>query len=189
MGAVDPLASDADRERAALQLRDAAADGRLTLEELTGRLDRAFAARTHGALEEVTRDLGAAAPRGRAPSPRRNVTAILSGAEVRGRVRIEGTMHVKAVMGGVQIDLTQAEIVGGEATVDLKVLMGGVEIVVPPGVEVEAHELVSITGGQSLKVPPAPAYAPAIRIRGKVVMGGVDVRVKQGAGGPELPPG
>ena len=41
MGAVDPLASDADRERVALRLRDAAADGRLTLEELTGRLDRA----------------------------------------------------------------------------------------------------------------------------------------------------
>jgi hypothetical protein len=92
-------------------------------------------------------------------------------------------------MGGVQLDLTQAEIANGEATIELKVLMGGVEIVVPPGVEVEAHELVSIMGGQSLKVPPAPAYAPVVRIRGKVVMGGVDVRVKHGAGGRELPRG
>jgi hypothetical protein len=179
MGAVDPLASDADRERTALQLRDAAADGRLTLEELTGRLDRAYAARTHGELDDVTRDLAAAPPaRPRARSPRRRVTAVMSGSQVRGRLRIDGRMRATAVMGGIQIDLTQAEIVDGEATIDLKVAMGGVEIFVPPGVEVEADGLVSIMGGHSVRVPDAPAYAPVIRLRGFVVMGGVDVRVK-----------
>jgi hypothetical protein len=189
MGAVDPLASDADRERTALQLRDAAADGRLTLEELTGRLDLAYAARTHGDLEGVTRDLATAQPpRARTALPRRRVTAIMSGSEVRGRLRIDGTMHVTAVMGGVQIDLTQAEIVDGEATIDLKVAMGGVEIMVPPGVEVDAHGLITIMGGHSARVPGGSAHAPLIRLRGLVVMGGVDVRVK-GAPGPELPPG
>jgi hypothetical protein len=180
MSAVDPLASDADRDRAALQLRDAAADGRLTLEELAERLDRTFSARTAGALAQVTGDLGAVpAPSSRRP-PRRRVSAILSGAEVRGRLRIDGTLHVKAVMGGVQIDLTQAELVGGEATIDLKVVMGGVEILVPPGVEVEAHDLSTIMGGQNVNVPAAPAHAPVVRIAGTVVMGGVDVRVRGG---------
>lgn len=190
MGAVDPLASDSDRERVALQLRDAAADGRLTLEELTGRLDRAYAARTHGELDEVTRDLAAAAPARPVPArqARKSVTAIMSGSNVRGRLRIDGTMHATAVMGGVQIDLTQAELVDGEATISLLVCMGGVEIFVPPGVEVEAHGLVSIMGGHSVRVPGAPAYAPVIRLRGFVVMGGVDVRVK-GAAAPELPAG
>jgi hypothetical protein len=188
MGAVDPLASDADREHAALQLRDAAADGRLTLEELTARLDLAYAARTHGEIEEVTRDLAAVTRPARSPSPRRRVVAILSGAEVRGRVRIEGTMLVKAVMGGVQLDLTQAEIVDGEAVIHLRVLMGGVEILVPPGVHVETHDLTTIMAGQSARVPEAPAYAPVIRLEGTVVMGGVDVRAKGGAG-RDLPAG
>lgn len=189
MGAVDPLASDAERERVALRLRDAAADGRLTLEELTGRLDRAYAARTHSELDDVTRDLAAAAPARPATArrPRRSVTAVMSGSNVRGRLRIDGTMRATAVMGGVQIDLTQAEIVNGEATISLIVCMGGVEIFVPPGVEVDAHGLVSIMGGHSVRVPAAPAYARVIRLRGVVVMGGVDVRVKGAA--PELPAG
>jgi hypothetical protein len=51
--APDTLASDAERERAADRLREAAGDGRLTTEELVLRVDRAYAARTHGELDDV----------------------------------------------------------------------------------------------------------------------------------------
>ena len=50
-------ASDAERERAALVLRDHAVAGRLTLEELSTRLEEAYAARTLAELERVTREL------------------------------------------------------------------------------------------------------------------------------------
>lgn len=50
-------ASDAERERAATLLRDHAAAGRLTPEELDERLDAAYAARTVGELEALARDL------------------------------------------------------------------------------------------------------------------------------------
>jgi hypothetical protein len=50
-------ASDAERERVALVLRDHAVAGRLTLEELSARLDEAYAARTLAELESVTREL------------------------------------------------------------------------------------------------------------------------------------
>ena len=50
-------ASDADRERVAEVLRQAAGDGRLTLEELDERLDAVYAAKTYAELEPVTRDL------------------------------------------------------------------------------------------------------------------------------------
>ena len=53
MAAPETLASDAERERAADRLREAAGDGRLTTEELITRVDRAYAARTHGELEAV----------------------------------------------------------------------------------------------------------------------------------------
>lgn len=53
----DLRASDVDRERVVDLLRDHAADGRLTTEELEERTDRALAARMVGELNLVLRDL------------------------------------------------------------------------------------------------------------------------------------
>ena len=50
-------ASDADREAVSDQLRDAHAEGRLTLDEFNERLDQSLAAKTLGELSAVTRDL------------------------------------------------------------------------------------------------------------------------------------
>jgi Domain of unknown function (DUF1707)/2TM domain len=55
------LAADADRERIAERLRTAAAEGRLTSEELEERLERAFSARTEAELEPLVADLPEAA--------------------------------------------------------------------------------------------------------------------------------
>ena len=52
-------ASDADRDRVAEALREHHATGRLTLEEFQDRLDRAFAAKTLGDLDELVSDLPA----------------------------------------------------------------------------------------------------------------------------------
>ena len=50
-------ASDAEREHHAELLREHAAQGRLTVDELDERLDRVYAARTHGELAPVVADL------------------------------------------------------------------------------------------------------------------------------------
>jgi hypothetical protein len=49
--------SDQEREQQAEVLREHAAEGRLTIEELTTRLDETYAAQTRGDLEQVVRDL------------------------------------------------------------------------------------------------------------------------------------
>jgi len=54
-------ASDAEREHTATLLRDHAAAGRLTPEELDERLDAAYAARTVGELDALAHDLPAPA--------------------------------------------------------------------------------------------------------------------------------
>jgi hypothetical protein len=59
------LASDADRERIAERLRTAAAEGRLTSEELEERLETAFSARRDAELEPLVADLPAPPPRER----------------------------------------------------------------------------------------------------------------------------
>jgi Domain of unknown function (DUF1707) len=58
----DVRASDADRELVAEQLSRHAAAGRLSAEELNERLDATYAARTHGELDELMRDLPTDAP-------------------------------------------------------------------------------------------------------------------------------
>ena len=55
----DLRASDADRERVVAVLAEAAADGRLTLDEHTERVHRAYRARTLGELSGLTEDLAA----------------------------------------------------------------------------------------------------------------------------------
>jgi Domain of unknown function (DUF1707) len=50
-------ASDEDRERVVAVLKENCAAGRLTLDELPGRVERAYAAATLAELEQLTRDL------------------------------------------------------------------------------------------------------------------------------------
>lgn len=56
--------SDAEREATAAELREHYASGRLTLDELNERIDRAFAAKTRGDLDALMRDLPSARPGG-----------------------------------------------------------------------------------------------------------------------------
>jgi hypothetical protein len=53
---------DAEREATAAELREHYASGRLTLDELNERLDKAFAAKTRGDLDGLMRDLPSARP-------------------------------------------------------------------------------------------------------------------------------
>src|ERR1700735_3814956 len=53
----DVRVSDADRDRTASLLREHHAAGRLTAQEFSERLDRAFAARTVGEIDSVLSDL------------------------------------------------------------------------------------------------------------------------------------
>jgi hypothetical protein len=75
-------ASDAERERTATLLRDHAAAGRLTPEELDERLGAAYAARTVGELEALAHDL----PPAPAPAPARTRPRALDRPGVRERV-------------------------------------------------------------------------------------------------------
>ena len=73
-------ASDADREDVAERLRHAAAEGRLSAEELEQRLEAAFTARTYGELNAVVSDLPRdreiAGPGRRVPVRLRPATAV-----------------------------------------------------------------------------------------------------------------
>jgi hypothetical protein len=63
-------ASDSDREKIAARLRDAHAEGRLTITEFQDRLDALYKAQTYGELEPLVRDL----PVVRSPRPSTEVS-------------------------------------------------------------------------------------------------------------------
>ena len=192
-------AADADRDRAAEMLRRAAAEGRITFEELDERIGRAYGAKTFADLEALTSDLPNAGVRAPAPATPRYQppvvpegtpapsfsVAILSGAQRAGPWLVPPDYTAVAVMGGVELDLRDARFTADEVTIRAFCLMGGVSITVPEDMAVDVSGI-GIMGGVDHRAsgPGAPG-APRLRVVGFALMGGVDVRRK--AARPELP--
>jgi hypothetical protein len=184
----DVRSSDAEREATVVRLRDAAAEGRLTLEELAERVEAADGARTRADLARLVADLPAALEpvgdsRPAAPTQRR-LYGILGGDTLSGRVRLGAECRVVNVMGGADLDLSQAVLVEGEVTIRVFSLWGGSNIIVPHGVHVE-HQGRGLLGWDEVDPPegdPPPPGAPVVRIRSLSIMGGTDV--KRGAPRP-----
>ena len=172
-------ASDDEREAAVARLRTAAGEGRLALDELAERLDRAFAAVTRTDLERLTRDLPEQRPDA-APAlkARRWIVAIMGGGDHKGRWRIASQCTVVNVMGGADLDLTGAMVEGPETEIRVFSLMGGADIRVPDGVHVELSGF-AFMGGNDLRLedaPDPPPGAPIVRVRAYSIMGGTDVK-------------
>lgn len=183
--------SDTDRDQAAEVLREAAAQGRITLDELNERLDRTYAAKTYADLEIVTRDLPAAdgaapavAPGG-FPAERVGGTpgikfaiAFMSGVRRSGRWVVPSHYTVVAVMGGVELDLREARFSQPEVIIQAYALMGGVSITVPEDIEVDVAGIGFMGGFDHQASGPGVPGAPRLKIIGFAMMGGVDVQRK-----------
>ena len=174
-GELEKRASDAEREQAVVRLRDASAEGRLTLEELADRTALAYAARSHAELAPLTEDLPAAGP----PSRRRPVRwmgAVIGEVERRGRWRIRDRTSAVMGIGDCHLDLRTAELDGDEVTVTISQIIGDTTIVVPQHVDVELSGFFLI-GDKSLagsedELPPA---APRVHVRAFGLIGELNV--------------
>lgn len=174
-------ASDDEREAVVSRLRTAAGEGRLALDELADRLDRALAAVTRADLEPLTADLPEQpALEPSAAKPRRWIVGIMGGGDHRGRWRIASRCTVVNLMGGADLDLTNAIVQGSETEIQVFSLMGGSDIVVPDGVHVELSGF-AFMGANDLRLGdtsrPAPG-APVVRVRAYSIMGGTDVKLR-----------
>jgi hypothetical protein len=181
--------SDSDRERAADVLREAAGHGRITMDELDERLELAYAAKTYADLAAVTQDLPgpAQAPSAVQPAmagriggtPRSKFSvAILSGARRMGRWVVPRNYVGVAVMGGIELDLREAQFSEPEVTIHAYTLMGGIEITVPEDVDVDVSGIAFMGGFDHNASGPGVPGAPRVRVIGFALMGGVDVRRK-----------
>jgi hypothetical protein len=188
-------ASDAERDAVVGRLNRAVGEGRLTMDEFSGRLELAYAARTRGELDPLLRDLpadsgytvpaaasGTAAVSGTAVSGSSqgsdthwNISPI-GGIRHRGHWRVPRHTVAIGVLGGVDVDLGEAELAAPEVMITKVSIIGGVSVRVPPGVRVEVSNF-SILGGRNVNLggPLAP-NAPVVHIRSFSIIGGVNVR-------------
>lgn len=191
-------ASDTDRDAVAQRLREAFAEGRLSPDEHSERLDAVYNARTLGELVPLTQDLpaipsgedsaGFRSPRpvygaervvGGAPTTR-TALALMGGSEVSGNWVVPPDFYAFAVMGGIHIDLREARFTQRETTIWTHSLMGGVGISVPDDIEVRVHG-VAIMGGFGGESSPSVVdpQSPIVHVRGLAVMGGTGIERKR----------
>jgi hypothetical protein len=185
-------ASDADRERVARVLHEALGEGRLTVSEVDERLAQVYGAKTLGELEPITRDLPGHAlampvpppmpAPGIPPSSRIGGTptstvavAIMSGSVRKGPWVVPERFRAVAIMGGVELDLTDARFSAPEVTIEIFALMGGVQVTVPEDVTVDVRGFAFMGGFDNAVHAGGPAGSPVVRITGFALMGGVEV--------------
>ncbi len=134
-----------------------------------------------GELSARAVEYGAAAIARAAVVPERAVVAAVCGGAVRkGAWVVPRQIKAFAVMGGVELDLREAQFAEGVTEIEVLAFWGGVEIYVPTGVRVESTGL-GIMGGFSIgsaDADPGP-NAPVLRINGVAIMGGVDAKLKK----------
>jgi hypothetical protein len=184
-------ASDADRERVANVLREAAGDGRLTMDELDERLDAVYAAKTYAELEPITHDLpGAGATYVPASAPvsagdparfggvgtSSGAVAIMGGFSRKGDWTIPKDFTAFCLMGGGEIDLREARFAEREVAIHIVAIMGGCEIIVPEDATVRVTGVGIMGAFDHSTAGSGTPGGPVITVNGLAIMGGVDVK-------------
>ena len=188
---LDQRAADRDRDEVAVILGEALATGRLTSEEHAERIEAVYAARTYGELEPITRDL----PHERTgevvlpeSTVRQEVAATLSKVHRGGRWVPGRHTELRAVLGALIVDMSEAVLPGREITVSANALFGKLVLRVPANARI-VDEGGAVLGkwavwGRTRAEDQAGAdqadQGPLIRITGRARFGKVTI-VRAGA--------
>ncbi|MFF9000965.1 DUF1707 domain-containing protein [Streptomyces achromogenes] len=177
----DVLVSEEERERVVERARDAVADGRLPLDELDGRLDRIYAARTRGELRAAGSGLPAPGPRDASVADGAPTSRFALG--VFGGFRRDGGWVVPprftawAMWGGGRLDLTEARFAERETVIRAVALWGGIGIVVPDDIDLQVRGfgLFGVFGGREARArrDTAGPAAPRVVVKGLALFGAV----------------
>lgn len=187
-------ASDTDRGHIQEALSQAYADGRLNREEFDERSQQLWQLRTLAELEQLTHDLGSSTGHALAMArtanlPTRNlvtgtpgarVTVSLMGYSARsGHWTCPPRHVVSATMGGITLDLTEADFTAHHTQILCFAVMGKIEILVPDDLDVRTDGVGLMGGFDGSLHRDAPsnalAGAPVVHIGGLALMGGIKV--------------
>ncbi|WP_028473389.1 DUF1707 SHOCT-like domain-containing protein [Nocardioides alkalitolerans] len=200
--------SDADRHRVTELLRDAAGEGRLDMDELDERIEATYSAKIYADLVPLVADIPGEAPTpgglavpgpsGMASAPRvplhkpasghvvpatpyESSYAVMSGVQRKGVWQVGPTHNAFAMMGGVEIDLREAQFTTHEVVINASAIMGGVDITVNAWTHVVVEGMGIMGGFEQSRDKVDPQYdasSPVVRVKGVALMGGVTVTRK-----------
>ncbi|MFN8587136.1 MAG: DUF5668 domain-containing protein [Candidatus Eisenbacteria bacterium] len=103
--------------------------------------------------------------------------ALMGGAVRRNRSTAFRGGDLSAMMGGVELDLRDAQMADGRAVVEVFAMWGGIEIIVPPDWRVESDVTPIMAGYEDdTRLDPGVEPAGVLVVRGFAVMGGIEVR-------------
>jgi hypothetical protein len=172
---MDVRASDAERDATVDQLREAAAEGRLTFEELADRIELAAHAVTRGELAPLIADL----PTALTLQPAEPIRVRTSGDIKRsGSWVVPTDSSFRSYFGNVKLDLRDATITAQEIHIDAFTPFGNVDLLVPEGVHVDVRANARL-GKLKLQTTAAVPGAPRIVLSGGTFFGNVMVRHKR----------
>ncbi|MDR1852853.1 MAG: DUF1707 domain-containing protein [Propionibacteriaceae bacterium] len=106
-----------------------------------------------------------------------SLTALLGSASRKGVWQAPERIRATAFMGGVDLDFRQAVLTSNQIEVDVAAFMGGVDIIVPPGYNVDV-QVTPIMGSADQRGGIFDPSMPTITVHGWVIMGSVDLKVK-----------
>jgi DUF1707 SHOCT-like domain/Cell wall-active antibiotics response LiaF, C-terminal len=167
-------ASDTDRERVVALLADAAADGRLALEEHAERVARAYSARTLGDLADLTADLAGSDAQPVRLDASKPAVGIFGNDARSGRWVVPEHFAATAIFGEVNLDLTEALLQQPHVILHATAICGNVHVLVPEGVNVEMSGT-SVIGSKVNHVR-ALGPGPVVDIRAFTIFGTVTAR-------------
>lgn len=186
----DTRVSRVDRDRAVEVLNEAAAQERLTFDELEARLDLVYSAKTFTDLQAVVEDLPSTQVRDRriGGTPGSAVSVGTLSLARRGGPWVLPPVHTTvAIWGGTQLDLTRARFTRPSTVVRAFVCLGAVEIIVPDDITVHLEGL-GLLGSFYGDAPEGPPGCPVVRVTGVAIWGTVRLTRKSSENAVALPP-
>ncbi|HEY3871230.1 MAG TPA: DUF1707 domain-containing protein [Actinocrinis sp.] len=183
-------ASDADREHVVQLLGKAYSEGRLSADEHSERVEFAYASRTMDELRPLVADLPVEfSPTAERPAGTGSgatdlaslgasgdtVVAVFSEAKRTGRWLVRNGLHVRALFGTVELDLSEAVLEQREITITANALFGEVVLRVPDGVIVH-DQGTALFGARRASVGEVEftPETPVIRVLGTALFGSVE---------------
>jgi len=190
-----PAALRSRRDEVINTLTSAFAQDDLSVEEFERRLDVAHRSSELAQLDALLADLPSAhLPVPAAPAatpapvkpppvpieqrPSETMVAIMGGVERKGFWVPARKSQVFVLMGGVELDLREARLPPGVTEITIFCAMGGVGLIVPPGMVVDVTGVAIMGGFERCSTPPTDPQSAVLQVRGFVLMGGVDVQVR-----------
>ncbi len=176
-------------------LKQAYADGRITVDTLERRLKEATGAGDKETLISLVSDIPA--PEGstssadstdkaerpwlindRVPRESQSFFAILGGSGKSGRWQPAQSITCLSLMGGVKLDFREAEFPRNGVRINAGCIMGGQEIIIPPGINADISG-VPLLGGLENKAGTGDKGAPVLSVHGVAIMGVIEIKRKE----------